>query len=287
MNKGVLLFAHNNEELDYAVMALISGSLAKKHLGVPVSLVTDPNTLRWMKESEIYNRAVDLFDKIIETDDTSSAENLRKLKDGNDQKIVPFKNSSRTKAFELTPYERTLLIDSDFLIFSNNLNNYWDVDKDVMLADSIFDLADKDRSGYHDRYISDTGAHLYWATTVMFTKNENSKLFFELAENIRKNYQTYSEVYRFDKRLYRNDISFSIAKHILDGFETNTKESLPAIPITYDNDVLEKVSDDARLTFLISQNGNYYTAMSTKDRDIHIMNKQSIVRNKEKLLELV
>lgn len=287
MNKGVLLFAHNNEELDYAAMALIAGGLAKKYLEVPVSLVTDPNTLRWMKESKTYDQAVDLFDKIIEVDDAPSSDNLRKLKDGNNQKIVPFKNSSRTKAFELTPYEKTLLIDSDFLIFSNNLNNYWEIDNDIMLADSIFDLADKDRSGYHDRYISDTGIHLFWATTIMFTKNENSKLFFELVENIRKNYQTYSEVYRFDKRLYRNDISFSIAKHILDGFQTNLRESLPAIPITYDNDILEKVSSDERLTFLISQNGNYYTAMSTKGRDIHIMNKQSIVRNKEQLLELI
>lgn len=286
MNKGVLIFAHNSQELDYSLMALIAGGLAKKHLNVPVSLVTDQDTIKWMKKSKIHSKAVKIFDQIIETPEIKT-ENARRLKDGNDYKIVPFKNASRPLVYELTPYDKTLLIDSDFLIFSDNLNNYWDVDSDVMLTNSIFDMANVDRSGYHDRYVSDIGPHLYWATAVMFSKTKYSENFFKLVDDIRKNFEVYAEIYRYDARLYRNDISFSIAKHILDGFTTDLSFSLPPVPITYDNDILEDVKLDSRLIFSMAQNANTFTAMSTKGRDIHIMNKQSIIRNKDKLLELI
>lgn len=239
-----------------------------------------------MKESQIFNKAKDIFDKIIEIDNIKDYD-VRNLKDGRHLEVVPFKNKSRHSAFHITPYDRTLLIDSDFLIFSDNLSNFWDLDYDIMISKSIFDLANIDRSGYHDKYISDTGVHLYWATTVLFSKTKYAELFFNLVESIKENYQVFSEIYRFDHRLYRNDIAFSIAKHILDGFETDLTGSLPPIPITYDSDILENVSKDGKLTFLISQNGNFYSAMSIVNRDIHIMNKQSIIRNNKKLLELI
>lgn len=286
MNKGVLLFAQNSEKLDYALMSIISGGLAKKHLGVPVSLVTDVHTLDWMKQSNVYAQAKNIFEHIIEID-IDKSKNVRKLKDGNANDLVPFRNFSRSLAWQVTPYERTLLIDSDFLIFSNNLNQYWEVDCDIMIAESMADLADKDRSGYHDRYISDTGSHLYWATTVMFTKNQSTKTFFDTVQTIRDNYKLFSEIYRFDNRIYRNDISFSIAKHMLDGFRTNTEYSLPPVNTVYDSDILESVKSDGNLIFLISQNGNFYSPLATKNIDVHIMNKQSIIRCKDQLLELI
>ena len=49
MNTGVLIFAHNSRDVDYALTAVISAGLAKKYLKVPVSLVTDSPTLEWMK----------------------------------------------------------------------------------------------------------------------------------------------------------------------------------------------------------------------------------------------
>lgn len=286
MNKGILIFAQNSEYIDYSLLALISGGLAAKHLKVPVSLATDAHTIKWMKTSRIYKKAEKLFDSIIEIDDDTSG-NKRKLKDGVASNVVPFKNSSRSLAWNITPYERTLLIDSDFLIFSDTLNNFWEVDHDIMISKSMLDLAQKDRTGYHDIYISDTGIHLCWATTVMFTKNQQTKTFFDTVEFIKKNYANFSEIYRFDSRIYRNDIAFSLAKHILDGFSTNLHGCLPPIPTVYDSDILQNIDNDSRLLFLISQNGNFYSPMSVCGMDIHIMNKQSIVRNKEAFLKLI
>lgn len=286
MKNGVVIYAYNNRKVDYALMSLISGGLAKKNLQVPVTLITDQSTVNWMKESDIYNKSQEIFEQIILTD-RPDTNNQRRLYDGTTNDIVPFINSNRCSVWDLTPYDRTLLIDSDFLIFSNNLSEYWKVDQDVMIGESINDLYDQTRLGFHDRYVSDTGIKLYWATTVMFTKNQNSKFFFDTIDHVRKNYDFYSDLYRFDNRQYRNDISFSVAKHIFDGFETSTQQMLPSVLTTLDKDILIDVADN-KLKFLINYNLNdNFCAAAVSNIDIHIMNKQSIYRNKNQLLEMI
>jgi hypothetical protein len=239
-----------------------------------------------MKESNIYNKAQEIFDKIILTD-RPKIDNQRRLFDGTTNDIVPFINSDRYSAWDLTPYERTLLIDSDFLVFSNHLSEYWNVDQDIMIGPAINDICDQSRVGYHDRYVSDTGIKLYWATTVMFTKNQNSKFFFDTVKHIKNNYEFYSDLYRFDNRQYRNDISFSIAKHIFDGFETTEQKNLPPVLTALDKDILESIEKN-KLTFLINYKlDDNFCATALQNIDIHIMNKQSICRHKDQLLELI
>lgn len=286
MNNGVVIYAYNNRKVDYALMSLISGGLAKKNLSVPVTLITDQSTVNWMKESGIYNKSQEVFEQIILTD-RPETNNQRKLYDGTTNDIVPFINSNRFSVWDLTPYDRTLLIDSDYLIFSKNLAEYWHVDQDVMIGNAINDLYDQKRLGFHDRYVSDTGIKLYWATTVMFTKNEKSKFFFDTVNHIRKNYNFYSDIYRFDSRQYRNDISFSVAKHIFDGFETPAQKMLPPVLTALDRDILIDITDN-KLKFLINYNlDDKFCAASLSNIDIHIMNKQSIYRNKDQLLEMI
>lgn len=287
MKKGILIFAHNNPEVDYALHAVIAGGLASKHLNVPASLVTDTSTISWMKESGIYNRATSVFENIIEVD-RPQTDNTRRLHDGIENKVVPFVNANRCSAWNVTPYERTLLIDSDFLIFSDRLSEYWDVEDDFLISKAMNDIIDIDRLGFHDRYISDTGVHLFWATTIMFTKNSYSKSIFDMVDFVRTHYDYYGDLFRFTSRQYRNDISFSVAKHILDGFETNIKLSLPPILTTLDKDVLSSVDDSGLLKFLITPtlDSNYCLA-STKGVDVHVMNKASITRNAESLMRLI
>lgn len=287
MSRGALIFAHNNRDVDYALLALISGGLVKKNLQVPVSLVSDESTIEWMRTSGIYSKATEVFDQIIEVEKPVT-NNYRNLHDGTSKKTVPFVNSNRASAYDLTPYNRTLLLDSDFLIFSDRLTEYWNVDEDVLIAESMLDIYDQSRKGYHDNYISDTGVHMYWATTVMFTKNESGKRFFDLVNYVRENYQYYGDLFRFDTRQYRNDIAFSVAKHVLYGFETDKQFSLPALLTAIDRDVLHTVSADGKLTFLVNTNLNdMFCAAAIVDQDVHVMNKESIVRNAESLLRLI
>ena len=286
MSNGVLIFAHNSTALDYALMSIIAGGLAKKHLNVPISLATDENTVLWMKTSNIYDRATEIFDKIILIEKPKT-NNQRKLHDGDHSEMIPFTNTNRTSAWDITPYERTLLIDSDYLIFTNALNEYWS-STDVLISNAMNDINDNSRAGYHDRYVSDTGVHMYWATTVMFSKNDAGKRFFELVNYVKNNYQYYGDVFRFDTRQYRNDIAFSITKHILDGFETDSITTLPPVLTAIDRDMLHSVDATGKLTFLVSPKmDSKFVVTSLANTDIHIMNKQSIIRNATSLLELI
>jgi hypothetical protein len=285
MNKGILIFAHNSRDVDYALMSLVSGSFAKKNLQVPVSLVVDKFTVEWMKTSNIYDQSVDVFDKIIVIEKPVT-QNTRLLHDGYSSKTVPFVNSNRASVWDLTPYDRTLLIDSDFLIMSNTLNEYWNADSSVMLSPSMQDVRG-DRKGVLDSWVSETGIPLYWATTVMFTKNEESKIFFNLVDTIRTNYNYFSDLFRFNPTQYRNDISFSIAKHMLDGFEIRS-EDLPPILTLLDKDLVHSIESNQIRVFLNdSMSEDHVVMASIKNVDVHVMNKQSIIRNADKFLEVL
>jgi hypothetical protein len=208
------------------------------------------------------------------------------LHDGNKLKKIPFINHSRPDIWGLTPYDKTLLIDSDFLIFSNTLSNYWDVDEDILISSEMADIRGG-RKGVLDQWVSDEGISLLWATTVMFTKTEKSKLFFNLVSHIRDNYELYSEIYRFDNRTYRNDISFSIAKHILDGF-VKDGTFLPPILTCQDRDLIYSVHENGlRLIIADAVSQESYIICKLMGRDVHIMNKQAIVRSASEILKTI
>jgi hypothetical protein len=286
MTQGILIYAHNTRAVDYALLSVISAGLAKKHLSMPASLVTDDSTIAWMKQSQIFHLAEKVFENIIVAD-RPITDNQRRLFDGENSSTVPFVNVNRDTAWSLTPYDRTLLIDSDFLIFSDVLNKYWNIDCDLLIGESINDIYSQDRMKYLDRHVSDTGVKLYWATTVMFTKNQNTRLFFDTVNHVKENYRHYADVFRFDHRQFRNDIAFSVSKHILDGYVESSLGTLPPILSALDRDILYKVNDQ-RLTFLIDHRlDNNYCAASISGVDIHIMNKQSIIRNQQQLLEMI
>lgn len=286
MTKGVLIFAHNNPNVDYGLMAIIAGGLAKKNLNLPVSLVTDKWTIAWMKETNTWEKANSIFDKIIEVAKPVT-KNTRILHDGFDSQVIPFENSNRFSVWDLSPYDKTLLIDSDYLIFSNSLNEYWDIDAPVMMGHSLNDITGE-RSGVLDKRVGETGIHMFWATTVMFDKSQESRFFFKLVDFIKDNYRYYADLFRFNSKQFRNDIAFSVAKHIMNGFETDFVYTLPPVFSVFDKDILVEIKDDS-LVFLIDKPNNCgsFWAATTTNTDVHVMNKQSIIRHKDKLLEMV
>ena len=282
MDKGIVIFSHNIRSLDYSKLALVAGGLAKKHLGNPVSLITDKSTVDYMEEIGTADKAKEIFDSLIFVE-RPPTQQYRNLHDGNDFEAVPFDNSNRPNVWDITPYKRTLLLDCDYLTFSDTLNSYWDVEQDFLISHEYNDIMGT-RAGYHDKYVSDTGVKLLWATTVMFTKNDQTKVLFDLVQYIQKNYKFFADTYRFDPRMYRNDISFAIANHILNGFqEADTEYKLPSVFSTIDRDMLVDVKDNT-LQFLLT---NEELVASSSGKDVHVMNKKSIERNFDKLMELI
>jgi hypothetical protein len=64
MSKGVLIYALNNEQIDYAKLALNAAKRVKKYLGMPVALVTD--SADWLyKQYPNYKNDVDMVIKVV------------------------------------------------------------------------------------------------------------------------------------------------------------------------------------------------------------------------------
>jgi hypothetical protein len=287
MSNGILLFAHNNSQIDYSNMACITAKFAKKNLKVPVSLVTDSGTVRWMKETGI--PAEETFDKIILTDDMSIKKiYTRRFYDGSlSFKKSDFKNNYRAWAYDLTPYENTLVIDVDFLIVNDQLSSIWDANCDFMINKVSFDLS-PDRDNTEFIRVSDRGIDFFWATAFFFRKTEQNKVFFGLCQHIVENYNYYRFVYQIDSPMLRNDYVFSIALHMMGGF--NNKLYPPPLPtnIYYctDRDELYRVNNSKSFLFLIEKKDHLgeYVLAKTDNLNVHIMNKFSINRNSQALL---
>lgn len=255
MNKGILIFAHNNGVVDYVKLATISAHYAKKFLNCPISLVTDSNTVSTTHISEV-------FDSIIIAE--SKLDNTRTLNGVNQH----FVNDTRLKAWSLTPYDTTLIIDADYIVLSPKLSEYWNVDESFMMAEGVIDFLN-----IGQEQISKKTLPLKWATTIMFKKDDISKTVFSTAEHVKNNYKFYSDLYDFSTASYRNDYAFTIAEHIVYGLNQD-KVSLPKVLfLNKQSDQLIHVSDD-HIWFNYDNN-----AIKIKGSDIHILNKETVLEN--------
>jgi hypothetical protein len=285
---GVLMFAHNNREIDYGMMAYVSARYVDKHLKVPVSLVTDSGTVNWLNKNN--KNLISAFDKIILTDDLPQPEKQEKrFFDGSiDYKKTSFNNGFRARAYDLTPYDKTLVIDTDVLIRNDRLKNIWDSNSDFMINSKHIDLV-YNRNYQEFERVSDYTVDFYWATIFYFEKTEWTKTLFDLCQHIAENYEYYRFVYQIAYPVMRNDFIFSIAIHIMNGFNNKTiPQRLPAeMYYTLDKDVLYQVNPDGSLVFLLQKDNllGEYTLAKTNNQNIHIMNKYSINRNIPDLLE--
>lgn len=290
MSRGVLMYAHNNAEIDYFKIACANALMVKKNLQVSVTLVTDEGTLDWGKKSlgeEFVNRC---FEHIILTKRIWSFENKRTFSDTSaSQKTLQFYNCNHWEAFELSPYDETLFIDTDYLIMSSALSNCWGSEGDFMINHKIFTPGlDKDP---YSKYIDDFGIRLYWATVIYFKKTELAKFVFDTVKHIQENYNYYKQLYYFSNGMFRNDNAFSIAVHMLNGF-TDNNVLIKELPITgllmsWDVDDIYRINGINDITVYAEKptKGTYLLAR-LKNQDIHIMNKWSISRQSDRLIHL-
>jgi hypothetical protein len=292
MSRGVLMYAHNNSEIDYFKIACANALMVQRNLQVPVTVVTDEGTLGWSKKSLGEEFINSCFEKVIVVDRDYTFNNLRTYSDTSySQKPLQFYNANHWQAYELSPYDETLFIDCDYLIMSPALNNCWGSNNDVMIDHRIFGPLDDAKP--HTKYIDDFGIKLYWATVIYFKKSEFARFLFNNVRHIQENYRYYKDLYYFSNGMYRNDNAFSIAIHVLNGF-TETSASvvdnlpIPGLLMCWDvNDIqgIKDVNDILIYAEKAGTKGNYILTR-IKNIDIHIMNKWAINRWSDRLIEL-
>lgn len=269
MKNGALIFAHNSETLDYLKMSLISAKFIKKNLNVPVCIVTDQYSL------DNSDAVVDVENLIV-----ISRPEITNYRNLNGERH-PFINSTRNTAWKLTPFERTLVIDSDVLVMSDHLSQFWD-GEDFLICERAYDILGT-RLADEDIKVSDHTINLRWATTMMFTKNDKTEKIFDTVEYIKQEYRFFSDLYEFDPRNFRNDIAFSIANHLINGF-VETNNYLPPPLFFKDSDSIVDISEGNILINIAD--GVKNILLPVKDFDIHFLNKKNILENYDKLMEL-
>ena len=274
MTNGVIIFAQNNASLDYIKLAVFAARQVQKHLDMPVSLITDSTA--WLEQSQPDHP----FDKVIEIYD-GVQQQKRTFFDGKlFSKSLEWKNFARNQAYTLSPYDTTLVIDSDYIINTDNFKQAFDVDADLQIYSDGMDLAEW-RSDDEFRRIHDRSIKFYWATAFIFKKNSTMESFFNLISYIRSNWDYYRMLYDIDTSLFRNDYAFSIAIHIFNSkIDNDFAVELPGkIIYSRDTDILVDMKESS-MKFLIEKQ-NYqgeYVLAKTNDLDVHVMNKFSLSR---------
>jgi hypothetical protein len=287
---GILMFAHNNSEINYGKIAYVSACYVEKALSVPVSLVTNKDTIDRLVEEGIDYKKV--FDKIILTDGIINLVNqFKDFYDGNvNYKTSKFDNGLRFHCYDLSPYDKTLVMDIDLFLMNDNLNSVWETDCDFMINQKHYDLS-FDREDNEFKRLSDIGIDFYWATVFYFKKTKWTKTFFDLCLYIIDNYEFYKLVYGFAGHLMRNDYVVSMAIHMLYGFDVKTRPyTLPAeIYYILDRDELIDIKNSNEMIFLLEKKNsiNFHDVVRTTDHNVHIMNKYSITRMIPRLLEVL
>ena len=274
MTVGAIIFAQNNSSIDYTKLAVYSASRVIKYLEIPVTLITDNK--QWLEK----NYSSHPFDNVIEISPTDNNQQKRFYDGALSSKILDWKNLSRSSVYDLTPYETTLVLDSDYIINSSILKKSFSNIHDFQIYKKSFDLAGWRNASEFDR-INQYSIPFYWATVFLFRKSLLTQTLFDLIKYIKSNWLYFRVLYNIDSEIFRNDFAFSIAINILNG-KTNGEFAveLPGT-MTYvtDKDILLKIQD-SQMNFLLEKEGHLgeYIAAKTSALDVHVLNKYSLSR---------
>jgi hypothetical protein len=257
MTTGALIFAFNNEKIDYISMAAWSAKNIRRHLNIPVCLVTDTDT----------DTAV--FDQVIYTK-IANSNNTRYFSDVG---TVTWHNLNRMDAYNLTPYDQTLVLDADYVVTSNQLQAVLDSQEDFMCHRTAYDvtgLQSFDDLNVFGQY----QFPMWWATVMMFRTSERARMIFESMSMIRDNWTHYRNLYANSRSTYRNDHALSIALNIENGHTLRTTD-IPwrLASLTPEHQLTQISQDHYRVDYVTADKKSRWIELTA---DFHTMGKQQL-----------
>lgn len=256
--KGALIFAFNNDHIDYLSMARWSAKNIDRHLGIPTAIVTN---------EPVVGRA---YEHIILAD--TSGNNRRYFSDYD--ATVEWHNLNRMDAYQLSPWDQTLVLDSDYVVASDQLQVLLDCNQDFMchrLAYDVTGLQTFDDLNVFGQY----RFPMWWATVMMFRKSTQARLIFESMTMIRDNWTHYRHLYSNPNATYRNDHALSIALNIENG-HTLTTTDIPwnLASLTPDHQLTQVARDCYRVNFVTADKRPRWVELT--GQDFHAMGKQQL-----------
>jgi hypothetical protein len=260
MTTGALIFAFNNETIDYVKMAAWCADNIRRHLNIPVAIVTDCTD----------PRRTGSFDRVIEA--TPGTGGTRYFEDY--EKTVTWHNAGRTDAYSLTPWDRTLVLDADYVVASDQLKTLLNSDQEFVAHASAYDVTGLDSFAGLNHY-GELDMPMSWATVMMFKRCEHAEYIFDCMKMIKNNWKHYKNLYKISSATYRNDYALSIALIIVSG---QTLEH-PAIPwglasLTPEHRVTQVGQDRYRVEYTDTNNRSRW--ITVNNQDFHAMGKHHL-----------
>ena len=290
-SKGICAFAYNNDEINYVLIAYICALHVKTHLKTnDFCLITDDGSINYAKQLIGVEKLNQVFDSILVTDDprkNSTSVNIRTHFDSPWTEFrAPFINNNKHEVFDISPYDKTILIDLDYLVMSNMLDSYFELNSPI----GMFSFAKNvrgDNALWREIWLHDLGIKMKWSTVILFDKSDTAKTFFNLWEYVKDNYNYFKFLYKFPAGLYRTDFCVSIACHIMSNSRDSDWHDFK--DIMYFSDQKDEIYDFNKGTYNILANNQKENwkdiPVAWKDVDIHMMNKRAVDRQSKKIID--
>lgn len=262
MSRGAILFAFNSPKFNYYSMAVATAKRINHFLDIPVTVVTD--------EESVTNLSYKFDNTIITTADKN-----------NKRDWGVWINKGRYQAYELSPYDDTLLLDVDYLVNSNKLHKAFD---------NSIDFACHNRTEFMmqpnlpQEVLSAYSYNTVWATAVAFRKTNRTKQIFECLKMVQNNFDHYANIHSFVSATFRNDYALTLALNIANGHSTNKSDIIPwNLMHIGKNTHVYKNNDDPLCTEFIAMYDNWQRGkirkeyIIVKDMDFHVMSKENFL----------
>lgn len=247
--KGVLLFAFNNNEVDYVKMASITAQRVNNFLNLPCTLVTDKDTN--------YK-----FDNIVYLDKDSSNKKRQKI----------WNNKGRFNAYHLSPYDETLVLDVDYVLNSSQLLNVFNFYDDFCIHNSSSFLM---YPNVEQEKLGSASFNTLWATVLFFKKTSRVKYLFECVKMVQENYQHYVDLHGMWSDTFRNDHAFAISNRILNGHIEDNSNYIPWNLLHIgEKTLVQKISKTEYKILLLEDKTKY---IIVKDIDFHMLDKNNFI----------
>lgn len=288
--KGVCFFVYNNEQIDYVSLAILAARYVKRHLDLPVCLITNEGTEAWMYETHTREQIAQCVDYIEITNDQLE-DNPRLHYDSPWTEFkANFYNNNKHKIWEYSPFEKTLLLDIDYIVKNDFLLKYFDT-----TGVSMFDRAISIRNEkplFNEQWLYDQGIKMWWSTVVYFDRSEFSEMFFDTWAHVADNYDFYRYLYNFPGKLFRTDYCVSIAAHILNGMEDSTYinnfDDIPMLYLGQKDDIADVNTVEDWICLGVDLKEPWKNIVVKQHNiDLHCMNKRALGRVRNKLMEML
>ena len=245
MKKGVLLFCFDTVDHKYHKILERCVHLVKKNLGLEITVVTNFETFKNLRPLGFINY------KFIQPEI------------GNKKNGQEWKNVDRHMAYELSPYDVTLVMDIDYFCFTDNLKQFLDTGYDFLISKNAHDLSN--RNSFDMRRFS--MIDMVWATVFVFRKGNKARRIFDMVKYVKSFYSYFMDLYRITDKRFRNDYAFAIALEQANGFISY--DTLPIKLHTLPPDCRVIGIQDDGIAWHFNDQINYI-----KDQDVHVLNKE-------------